>query len=125
MGWRRNKEPAPSQGSGGGFYALAVLHDEKVPRPGRARKRDQARSASNPVSAHTAANIPTWMRENELPPVAGEPGQLGPDSGPGLGVVSIPAADGYHYGDDHVWGKQQQAALVTRLEELEQRIAPA
>jgi len=29
--------------------------------------------------------------------------------------VTIPAADGYHFGDSHAWSKTDQANLVTEL----------
>jgi len=34
------------------------------------------------------------------------------------GALSIPSADGYHYGDNHPWGKDEQTALAESLEEL-------
>lgn len=36
------------------------------------------------------------------------------------GGVTIPAADGYHFGDDHSWSQADQACLVTELERAEQ-----
>jgi hypothetical protein len=34
---------------------------------------------------------------------------------PERGAVSIPAADGYHYADDHPWSDEDQAALTDGL----------
>jgi hypothetical protein len=39
---------------------------------------------------------------------------------PDRGAVTIPAADGYHYGDDHPWTQADQASLVTELKRAEQ-----
>jgi hypothetical protein len=39
-------------------------------------------------------------------------------SQPDPGALSISPADGYQYGDDHPWSGDQQAKLVTRLDEL-------
>jgi hypothetical protein len=36
------------------------------------------------------------------------------------GAVTIPAADGYHFGDDHSWSQANQARLVTELKRAEQ-----
>jgi hypothetical protein len=38
------------------------------------------------------------------------------------GSVSIPAADGYHYGDEHPWGPDDQDKLVDQLREVEQAL---
>jgi hypothetical protein len=47
------------------------------------------------------------------------------------GSVSVPAPDGYHYGDDHEWGAKEQTSLITtlknarkKLEELTSEKAP-
>ena len=65
--------------------------------------------------------IPHWMRDQELPPEVHQV-ETGPNFGVGPGVVKFPAADGYHFGDDHPWGEEQQSALVSSLEELEKTI---
>jgi hypothetical protein len=36
--------------------------------------------------------------------------------------VSIPAADGYHYGDEHPWGQDDQDKLVDQLREVERAL---
>jgi hypothetical protein len=38
-----------------------------------------------------------------------------PATEPERGAVSIPAADGYHYADDHPWSDKDQAALTDGL----------
>jgi hypothetical protein len=85
---------------------------------------DQDQSGLNSEPGPEAANIPSWMRDNELPPAVSDQEPSGPNPGPAQGVVNIPAADGYHFGDDHPWGARQQSALVTRLAELENSIPP-
>jgi hypothetical protein len=72
------------------------------------------------VADAEAVKIPLWMRDGEIPPEVHH--QAGPNSEVGLGAVTVPAADGYHFGDDHPWGKKQQADLVTSLAQLEERI---
>lgn len=52
-----------------------------------------------------------WKRDSE-------PAEAEPDPG----VVSIPAADGRLYADNHRWGAKEQTALFTRLEQLEQSL---
>lgn len=37
--------------------------------------------------------------------------------------LAIPAADGYHYGDDHEWGECQQGDLVVKLRETESAVS--
>jgi len=36
------------------------------------------------------------------------------------GALRIPAADGYHYADDHPWDGEDQVALITALDAIEQ-----
>jgi hypothetical protein len=91
----------------------------------RALVGDQGQSELNPPDGPEEANIPAWMRDDELPPPVCDEAQGGPNPGPSGGVVNIPAADGYHFGDDHPWGAKQQSALVTRLKELEDSTPPA
>jgi hypothetical protein len=79
------------------------------------RKRNRE-SRPDPVAGTEAVQVPTWMRDGLMPPEVNH--QAGPNSEVGLGAVDVPAADGYHYGDDHLWGKEQQADLVTSLERL-------
>jgi hypothetical protein len=38
-----------------------------------------------------------------------------PVAEPDGGALSVPAADGYHYADDHPWGAADQAALTDEL----------
>lgn len=38
-----------------------------------------------------------------------------PVSEPDRGAVSVPAADGYHYADDHPWDASDQARLTDDL----------
>jgi hypothetical protein len=38
--------------------------------------------------------------------------------------VDIPAADGYHYGDDHVWDDTDQANLVRELKNVRESLGP-
>jgi hypothetical protein len=91
----------------------------------RALAGDQEQSELNPAPGSQAANIPPWMSDDKLPPPVCDEEPCGPNLGPSEGVVSIPAADGYHFSDDHPWSAKQQSALVTRLEELEESIRPA
>jgi len=91
----------------------------------RALVGDQEQSELNPPSGPEEANIPAWMRDDELPPPVCDEDQCGPNPGPSGGVVNIPPADGYHFGDDHPWSGKQQSALVTRLKELEDSTRPA
>jgi hypothetical protein len=91
----------------------------------RALVGDQEHSEVTPAPGPEAANIPPWMSDDRLPPPVCDEEPSGPNPGPSEGVVNIPAADGYHFGDDHPWGAKQQSALVTRLEELEDSIRPA
>jgi hypothetical protein len=79
------------------------------------RRRDRE-SGPDPVAGTEAVQVPDWMRDGEMPPEVNH--QAGPNSEVSLGAVNVPAADGYHYGDDHPWGKEQQAALVTSLARL-------
>jgi hypothetical protein len=44
--------------------------------------------------------------------------------------VNVPAADGYHFGDDHPWGAEEQSSLIRMLRRVrkkfdEQRASPA
>jgi hypothetical protein len=39
-------------------------------------------------------------------------------SEPDPGAITITPADGYQFGDDHVWDAEKQAGLVTQLSEL-------
>lgn len=37
-------------------------------------------------------------------------------------AMSIPAADGYHYGDKHRWGQDDQRDLVDQLRQVEETL---
>jgi hypothetical protein len=61
--------------------------------------------------------LPAGPRRRETPTrkaVAGAP-----DSELDGGGLRIPAADGYHYGDDNPWGPEDRAALVAELRRVE------
>jgi len=32
--------------------------------------------------------------------------------------VNVPAADGYHFGDDHPWGADEQSSLISMLKRV-------
>jgi hypothetical protein len=83
------------------------------------RKRDRE-SRPDSAAGTEAVKVPTWMRDGEMPPEVRH--QAGPNSEEGLGAVNVPAADGYHFGDDHPWSRKQQADLVTSLARLEESI---
>jgi hypothetical protein len=34
------------------------------------------------------------------------------------GAVNVPAADGYHFGDDHPWGAEEQSSLIRMLKRV-------
>jgi hypothetical protein len=57
-----------------------------------------------------AMNATAWVRKT----VARTPGSEADGGG-----VHIPAADGYHYGDDNPWGPEDLTALVTELKRVE------
>lgn len=38
------------------------------------------------------------------------------------GSVSVPAPDGYHYGDDHEWGTEEQTSLITMLKDARKKL---
>lgn len=90
-----------------------------LPR-GPHRKEAQTQRAARQLSrrALTAAqrtlslavNATAWVRKA----VARTPG-----SEPDGGGLHIPAADGYHYGDDNPWGPEDLTALVTELRRVE------
>jgi hypothetical protein len=37
------------------------------------------------------------------------------------GAVNVPAADGYHFGDDHPWGAEEQSSLIRMLRKVRQK----
>ncbi len=37
-------------------------------------------------------------------------------------ALSIPAADGYHFGDDHKWGAKEQTSLISLLERARKKL---
>ena len=37
------------------------------------------------------------------------------------GAVNVPAADGYHFGDDHPWGADEQSSLISMLKKFRQK----
>jgi hypothetical protein len=37
------------------------------------------------------------------------------------GAVNVPAADGYHFGDDHPWGSEEQSSLIRMLKRVRQK----
>jgi hypothetical protein len=37
-------------------------------------------------------------------------------------AVSVPAPDGYHYGDDHEWGATEQSSLITMMEDAREKL---
>jgi len=122
--WKRNEQHELNPGSAAGAeHAASWVRYRSLSPLQRLLARDRQRSEPTSASGSEAVNIPSWMRDHELPPLVSE--RPGPNPGPSLGVVNIPAADGYHFGDDHPWGAEQQSALVTRLAELEKNIRPA
>ena len=118
---KRNRESGPSASDAGAVSAASWVHDRELSPLERVVKEQ---SESDLTSGARAVKVPSWLRDQELPPqVHGD--QAGPTSEVGLAVVNIPAADGYHFADDHPWGEKQQAALVTSLAKLEESIPRA
>lgn len=37
-------------------------------------------------------------------------------------AVSVPAPDGYHYGDDHEWGAEEQSSLIAMLKDARKEL---
>lgn len=37
------------------------------------------------------------------------------------GAVNVPAADGYHFGDDHPWGPEEQSSLIRMLKRVRKK----
>ena len=37
------------------------------------------------------------------------------------GAVNVPAADGYHFGDDHPWGAEEQSSLIRMLQRVRKK----
>ena len=118
---KHNRESGPSASDAGAVRVRFWVRDQE-PSPSERVVEEQPESDLTSVAA--AVELPTWLRDQELPPqVHGD--QAGPSSEVGLGVVNVPAADGYHFADDHPWGAKQQADLVTSLTRLEQSISRA
>jgi hypothetical protein len=111
---KRTKESQPDTESA---ETVAAAETDVAPTVSRRKRDSRARGREHEPASGTVER-PSWMRDHELPPLVCDPG-------PGGGVVNLPAADGYHFGDDHTWGAKQQSALVTRLEELEESIPSA
>jgi len=65
-------------------------------------------------SAGTRTRAVTWVRKEVA---------RTPDSERDRGGLSIPAADGYHYGDDNPWGPEERAALVAELRRVERALS--
>ena len=40
-------------------------------------------------------------------------------------AVTVPAADGYHFGDDHTWGDEEQDSLISMLNLASEKLAEA
>ena len=38
-------------------------------------------------------------------------------------AVTVPASDGYHFGDDHTWGTEEQDSLVSMLDMASEKLA--
>ena len=38
------------------------------------------------------------------------------------GSVSVPAPDGYHFGDDHEWGAKEQTSLIAMLKNARKKL---
>jgi hypothetical protein len=38
------------------------------------------------------------------------------------GAVNVPAADGYHFGDDHPWGAEEQSSLISMLRRVRRKL---
>jgi hypothetical protein len=36
--------------------------------------------------------------------------------------VSVPAPDGYHYGDNHEWGAKEQSSLISMLKKAREKL---
>lgn len=91
----------------------------KGPRRKEAQTRRAARQLSRRAlttaqQTRSFAVTATGRVRNTL---AGTPG-----SGPDRGGLRIPAADGYHYGDDNPWGPEDRTALVAELRRVEQAL---
>lgn len=115
---KRYRDSAPAASDTEAVSTASWVHDRKLSPVERVVKEQ---SESDLTSDAGAVEVPSWLRDQEMPPrVHGD--QAGPNSEVGLGVVNVPAADGYHFADDHPWGSKQQAALVTSLAELEESI---
>jgi len=41
------------------------------------------------------------------------------------GAVTVPAADGYHFGDDHPWGTDEQNSLISMLNTAREKFVEA
>lgn len=118
---KHNRESGPRASDAGAVSVRSWVRDLGLSPVERDVKEQ---SESDLTSVAGAVELPSWLRDQELPPqVHGD--QAGPASEVGLGVVNVPAADGYHFADDHPWGAKQQADLVTSLTKLEQRISRA
>jgi hypothetical protein len=118
---KRNRESGPGASDAGAVSAVSWVRDRELSPV----ERDvDERPESDLTSGAGAVEVPSWLRDQKLPPqVHGD--QAGPNSEVGLGVVNIPAADGYHFADDHPWGARQQADLVKSLAKLEESIPRA
>ena len=40
-------------------------------------------------------------------------------------AVTVPASDGYHFGDDHTWGTEEQDSLVSMIDMASEKFAEA
>jgi hypothetical protein len=40
----------------------------------------------------------------------------------GSRALSVPAADGYHFGDDHEWGAKEQSSLIGLLKKARKKL---
>jgi hypothetical protein len=118
---KRNWESGPTASDAGAVNDASRVHGRELSPVERVVKEQ---SESDLPSGAGTREDPPWLRDQQLPPqVHGD--QAGPSSEVGLGVVNVPAADGYHFADDHPWGEEQQAALVKSLTDLEQSISRA
>jgi hypothetical protein len=65
--------------------------------------------------------VPAWIKKASSNIVTLARKARAEKRGPQLdqGVVSIPAADGYHYGDDHPWHPDHQTDLISDLTRVE------
>ena len=61
-----------------------------------------------------------WTSIKNLPAQIRQAREAAEGPRPDRGAVTIPAADGYHFGDDHPWSKTDQTNLVTELKRAEQ-----